>query len=102
MKRKRMILTVIIVGYIGVITYTTLFVPVKASMAVGNGETYREYGYYPLWEINNSLKQGQEGEAVSLTINVTAWVIQNIFITLVFISLFYSVSRHYQAAGPPD
>ena len=76
--------------YIGVMLFTSLYVPVKASIRVEENDTYTEYGYYPVWRIREA---AAENPGMSISINVTAWVIQYVFITLVFIILLSRTLR---------
>lgn len=76
--------------YIAVMVVTSLYVPVKASIQVEEGDTYMEYGYYPVWKIREA---AAENPGMSISINVTAWVIQYVFITLVFIILLFRTLR---------
>ncbi len=78
--------------YIAAMVFTSLYVPVKASVRLeGEAEdTYTEYGYYPVWEIREAKA---ENPGMEVSINITAWVIQYLFITLVFIFLFLRARR---------
>lgn len=81
----------IIIGmYMAVMVFTSLYVPVKASIQVEEEDTYMEYGYYPVWKIREAAA-GNPGLVIS--INITAWVIQYVFITLVFIILVFRTLR---------
>lgn len=91
MKKKKLALWIIFAVYIAVIIYTSICVPVKAEFAPGDGEVYKEYGYCFLWSINENR---YEFRGVGVTINVTAWVAQYIFITLVFFSLMFQARKH--------
>lgn len=76
--------------YIAVIVFTSLYVPVKASIRVEEEDTYMEYGYYPVWKIREA---AAENPGLDISINITAWVIQYVFITLVFIILLFRTLR---------
>lgn len=76
--------------YIAVIVFTSLYVPVKASIQVEEEDTYMEYGYYPVWKIREA---AAENPGLDISINITAWVIQYVFITLVFIILLFRTLR---------
>ena len=77
--------------------YSFLFVPVKASI----GEKYPEtvYGYYPIWTLSQSTQSFQDSPLdvpITLKLNFTAWVLQLMFITLVFISLLLKTLKHFK------
>lgn len=96
-KKKKLVLSLIIGIYITVMVYSFLFVPVKAS----TGEKYPEtvYGYYPLWKLNQttqSFRDPPPSVPITLKLNITAWVLQLMFITLVFISLLLRTLKHFR------
>ncbi len=96
-KKKKLVLSLIIGIYITAVVYSFLLVPVKASV----GEKYPEtvYGYYPLWKLNQTTQSFQDSAPdvpISLKLNITAWVLQLIFITVVFISLFLRTLKHFR------
>jgi hypothetical protein len=87
----------------------TLYVPVKANISNGtkdDPDAYTELGYYPLWEIKNEPEptshsatpqaQPGSGTVIRVRINVTAWVIQYIAITLVFLSLLIRTRNYFK------
>jgi hypothetical protein len=90
MNKKKVTLMITIGMYIAVIVFTSLYVPVKASIQVEEGDTYIEYGYYPVWKIRGA---AAENPGLVISINITAWVIQYVFITLVFIFLLARTLR---------
>jgi hypothetical protein len=90
MNKKKVALIITIGTYIAVMVSTSLYVPVKASIRVEEEDTYVEYGYYPVWKIREAKV---ENPALEVSINITAWVIQYVFITLVFIFLLLRVVR---------
>jgi hypothetical protein len=90
MNKKKVALLITIGLYIAVIVFASLYVPVKASIRVEEGDTYMEYGYYPVWKIREA---AAENPGMDISINITAWVIQYVFITLVFILLLSRMLR---------
>lgn len=90
MNKKKVSLMITIGMYIGVMVFTSLYVPVKASIRVEKNDTYMEYGYYPVWRIREA---AAENPGMSVSINVTAWAVQYMFITLVFIVLLSRALR---------
>ena len=96
-KKKKLVLSVIIGIYIIVMVYSVLFVPVKASIDNKDAETV--YGYYPIWELSQSTQSRHESPAnipITLKLNITAWLLQLMFITLVFISLLLRTLKHFK------
>lgn len=96
-KKKKPVLSLIIGIYITLMVYSFLFVPVKASI----GDKYPEtaYGYYPIWKLNQStqsLQASPRDAPITLKLNITAWVLQLMFITLVFISLLLRTLKHFK------
>jgi flagellar basal body-associated protein FliL len=96
-KKKKLVLSLIIGIYITVIVYSFLFVPVKASI----GDKYPEtvYGYYPIFKLSQSTQSFHESSPdvpITLKLNITAWVLQMMFITLVFISLLLRTLKHFR------
>lgn len=96
-KKKKIALSVIIGIYIIVIVYSFLVVPVKASIEDKDPETV--YGYYPIWKLSQatqSLHEPQPDIPLTLKLNITAWLLQLMFITLVFISLMLRTLKHFK------
>jgi hypothetical protein len=94
-KKKKPLLFLMIGIYITVMVYSFLFVPVKAS--IGEKDPEIAYGYYPLWKLVQSTPSFQDSppeDPITLKLNITAWVLQLIFITLVFISLLLRTLKH--------
>ena len=96
-KKKKLVLSLIIGIYITAMVYSFLLVPVKASI----GDKYPEtvYGYYPLWKLSQSAQSFQDpppSVPITLKLNITAWVLQLMFITLVFISLLLRTLKHFR------
>jgi hypothetical protein len=96
-QKKKLVLSLIIGIYITVMVFSFLFVPVKASI----GDKYPEtvYGYYPIWKLCQSTQsfQGPPPDVpITLKLNITAWVLQLMFITLVFISLLLRALKHFR------
>ena len=97
LKKKKLVLSVIIGIYIIVMVYSFLFVPVKASLDNKDAETV--YGYYPIWKLSQSVQSLHESPPaipITLKINITAWLLQLVFITLVFISLLLRTLKHFK------
>lgn len=90
MNKKKVALLITIGMYIAVIVFTSLYVPVKASILVEEEDTYVEYGYYPVWKIREA---AVENPGLDISINKTAWIMQYVFITLVFIILLFRILR---------
>jgi len=84
--------------YIIVMVYSFLFVPVKASIDNKDAETV--YGYYPIWELSQSTQSVHESPPdippITLKLNITAWLVQLMFISLVFISLLLRTLKHFK------
>jgi hypothetical protein len=96
-KKKKLVLTVIIGIYITIMVYSFLFVPVKAS--IDNKEAETIYGYYPIWKLSQSVQSLHESPPdipITLKLNITAWLLQLIFINLVFISLLLRTLKHFR------
>jgi hypothetical protein len=93
MNKKKVALMITIGMYIAVIVFTSLYVPVKAFIQVKGEDTYMEYGYYPVWKIRGA---AVENPGLDISINITAWIIQYMFITLVFIILLFRTLRKYK------
>lgn len=96
-KKKKLVLSLIIGIYITAVVYSFLLVPVKASI----GEEYPEtvYGYYPIWKLNQTTQSFQDSPPdvpITLEVNVTALVLQLMFITVVFISLLLKTLKHFR------
>jgi hypothetical protein len=96
-QKKKLVLSLIIGIYISIMVYSFLFVPVKASI----GDQYPEtvYGYYPIWKLNQSTQSFRDSlpdAPITLKLNITAWVLQLMFITLVFISLLLRTLKHFK------
>ncbi len=98
--KKKILLISIVCLYGVVLICATLYVPVKATILDGDN-SYTELGYYPIWEIGkyNSNPPGNQGEdpgpGITMRLNITAWIIQYIFISAVFASLFYRTRKHF-------
>jgi hypothetical protein len=96
-KKKKPVLSLIIGIYITVMIYSFLFVPVKAS--IGDKDPEPVYGYYPIWKLSQSPQSfpgSPPGVTITLKLNITAWVLQSMFITLVFISLLLRALKHFR------
>jgi hypothetical protein len=97
LEKKKLVLSVIIGIYITVMVYSFLFVPVKASIDNKDAETV--YGYYPIWKLSQSMQSLHESPPdipLTLKLNITAWVLQLVFINLVFISLLLRTLKHFK------
>jgi hypothetical protein len=103
MKKEKTALKIIAAVYTVAMIFATLYVPVKA--VIGNGQDiHTELGYYTLWDVlsqsSPSSHPGKDTGAESrmvVTLNITAWIIQYIFITAVFGSMYYRVRRHFRS-----
>ncbi|UCH94588.1 MAG: hypothetical protein JSV88_30570 [Candidatus Aminicenantes bacterium] len=96
-KKKKVILTLIVGPYIAAMIYSSLVVPVIASVGCQDADT--AYGYYPIWKIIPSTPSKPNSAAevpITLKLNVTAWVLQYVFITVVFISLLLRTLKHFR------
>jgi hypothetical protein len=104
MKKKKIILTLIVCAYIIIISGATLFVPVKATVHKGDtddpdADAMEEMGYYPIWEVlgkNATAVQKDSGLRVTIILNTTAWIIQYVFLTLLFVSMLYQTHRYFK------
>ena len=79
------------------LVYSFLFVPVKASIGDRDPETV--YGYYPIWKLSQSAQSFLDSPPdipLTLKLNITAWMLQLMFITLVFISLLLRTLKHFK------
>lgn len=97
-KKKKKLIVLLLVGvYIAVIVCCFLFVPVKATIGDKHPETV--YGYSPVWELSQSTQSSPDSSRdipVTLKLNIIAWILQLIFITLVFISLLFKTLRYFK------
>jgi hypothetical protein len=97
MNKKKMTIGVIVGVYIALVICASLFVPVIAS--IGTEDPDMVYGYYPLWEVSQS-SHSSPGPAeelpITVKINITAWIIQYVFLTLVFVSLLLRTLKHFR------
>jgi hypothetical protein len=96
-KKKKLVLSLIIGIYITVMICSFLYVPVKASIANKDHETI--YGYFPIWKLNQSTQSSQGSPPhvpITLELNITAWVLQLMFFTLVFITLLWRTLKHFR------
>lgn len=96
-KKKKLVLSLIIGIYITVMIYSFLYVPVKASIDNKDHETI--YGYFPIWKLSQSTQSSQGSPPhvpITLELNITAWVLQLMFFTLVFITLLWRTLKHFK------
>jgi hypothetical protein len=96
---KNSALWIIALFYLAAMLYTSLYVPVKATLFMHDGEVYEEYGYYPLWGISIEDDTNHRDENIrnlTVGINTTAWAIQYAFITLAFLSITFRTLRYYK------
>lgn len=104
MTAKKWVFRLIVAGYIVSIIAATMFVPVKAMVShnqpgQSDADAMEDMGYYPIWQVLGKKDTGiqpEPGLHVNITLNHTAWIIQYIFFTLMFISLYYQAHRHYR------
>jgi hypothetical protein len=93
--------------YIVLMVFASFYVPIKAVISYGgedDPDAYTQLGYYPIWEIKKKSHEEQEqvssnpvsGPEIDIRINVTAWVIQYIAITLIFLSMLYRNWRRFR------
>jgi hypothetical protein len=97
-KKKKWFLIFLAGGYIVLMVDSILFVPVKASIGETDPDTV--YGYCALWEFYLTDQSFQRDDSASsppltLKINITAWVLQYLFFTLVFITLLIRTLKHF-------
>jgi hypothetical protein len=102
-RKKKWLLIFQVGGYIAIMIYSTLFVPVKAS--IGETDPDTAYGYCALWELSLPDRPPQRSDSatsppLTLKINVTAWVLQDLFFTLVFIILLIRTLRRFRPRRP--
>lgn len=90
---KKNLLRLITGLYITVMVFTTFYVPVKASLKISEDETFTEYGYYLIWEV---LREHGAKTKIKISLNLIAWILQYMFLTLVFISMYIRTVRHYK------
>ena len=77
--------------------FSLLYVPVKGI--IGDKSPESVYGYYPIWELiqfEPSSRDSSPDIPITLGLNVTAWVLQLAFITLVFLSLLLRALKHFR------
>lgn len=104
MIQKIWVFRFIIIAYIALMIAATIFVPVKAMVshsqsAQSDADAMEEMGYYPIWQVLGKKEpetRPESGLHVTVSLNRTAWIIQYIFLTLAFISLYYQAYRHYK------
>ena len=91
---KKKLASLVIIGlYIAVMLYASVFVPVKAEFAPGDGDVYTEHGYRYIWSIGSA---EYESRGIGVSLNVRAWVVQYVFITLIFASLLFHARKHFK------
>jgi hypothetical protein len=96
-KKKKLALSLIIGIYITVMICSFLYVPVKASIDDEDPESI--YGYFPIWKLSQSPQSvpGSPSQAsITLKLNITSWVVQLMFFTLVFIALLWRTLKHFK------
>lgn len=93
LSKKKLTFGIIIGVYIVLMAYSSVFVPVKAEFTPGDGNVYKEHGYNYIWGISDA---EEESPGLRVSLNVTAWVVQYIFVTLIFASLLFQARKHFK------
>ena len=102
--KKKNSLRLIVIVYTGIMAASTLFVPVKAYIGSSAGEDpdgYTEQGYYPIWELGKKVQASENTGTVTRTVmnislNLFAWMMQYLFVTLLFSFYYYRTFRYYK------
>jgi hypothetical protein len=111
MKKRKGVIVTIVGVYILVMISAALFVPVRAFIIGHDGrsgiadmEANSEYGYYPIWAVSSfNQKQISDNRTapaagnirVVMVLHVTSWIVQYVFVTLIFASLLFQARRYY-------
>jgi len=107
--QKKSAITILSGIYFVFMVAATLFVPVKGTVSTGldgrsDPDAYTTRGYFPIWELWELAAEKNKPSAggkpmdteVSIELNAASWLLQYLFITLMFVSLIYRVLRHYK------
>ena len=112
--KKKTSLRLIVIVYAGIMAASTLLVPVKAYIGSGTAEDpdgHREQGYYPIWElgkhaqalentgkkkVDKTVENTGKKTVMIISLNLFAWIMQYLFVTLLFSFYYYRTYRYYK------